>query len=171
RINTFWFLSLILALIDALFGLLCKQWLREHHRQINTRTPSQALALRWMRNQNFESWHVAKILALLPLLLELALFLFLAGLLELLGLRHKIPFAFAMGIVGAAVLVYIATTVLPGVSIIQQALQIHPDIHGSMSPSDIIAYLPPIQLVCPYKSLQPMAYLPASCVHPSPSGV
>ncbi|KAF9253949.1 hypothetical protein L218DRAFT_887537, partial [Marasmius fiardii PR-910] len=30
RINTFWFLSLTLALIDALFGLLCKQWLWEY---------------------------------------------------------------------------------------------------------------------------------------------
>ncbi|KAF9257478.1 hypothetical protein L218DRAFT_879382, partial [Marasmius fiardii PR-910] len=46
RINTFWFLSLTLALVDALFGLLCKQWLREHKRQTNTQTPGQALALR-----------------------------------------------------------------------------------------------------------------------------
>ncbi|ESK96386.1 hypothetical protein Moror_7046, partial [Moniliophthora roreri MCA 2997] len=29
-INCFWFLSLILSLISTLFGLLCKQWLREH---------------------------------------------------------------------------------------------------------------------------------------------
>ncbi|KAF9262757.1 hypothetical protein L218DRAFT_973380 [Marasmius fiardii PR-910] len=30
RMNTFWSISLILALVDALFALLCKQWLREH---------------------------------------------------------------------------------------------------------------------------------------------
>ncbi|KAF9256296.1 hypothetical protein L218DRAFT_848219, partial [Marasmius fiardii PR-910] len=45
RINTFWFLSLTLPLVDALFGLLCKQWLREHKRQTNTQNPRQALAL------------------------------------------------------------------------------------------------------------------------------
>ncbi|KAF9255870.1 hypothetical protein L218DRAFT_833902, partial [Marasmius fiardii PR-910] len=45
RISTFWFLSLTLALIDALFGLLCKQWIREHKRQTNTQTPGQGLAL------------------------------------------------------------------------------------------------------------------------------
>ncbi|ESK87589.1 hypothetical protein Moror_1968 [Moniliophthora roreri MCA 2997] len=32
RINVFWFLSLILSLTSALFGLLCKQWVREHQR-------------------------------------------------------------------------------------------------------------------------------------------
>ncbi|KAI3605679.1 hypothetical protein WG66_011997 [Moniliophthora roreri] len=29
RINVFWFLSLIFSLTSALFGLLCKQWIRE----------------------------------------------------------------------------------------------------------------------------------------------
>ncbi|ESK87611.1 hypothetical protein Moror_1946 [Moniliophthora roreri MCA 2997] len=35
-INIFWFLSLILSLASALFGLLCKQWVQEH--QHNTTT-------------------------------------------------------------------------------------------------------------------------------------
>ncbi|KAF9259224.1 hypothetical protein L218DRAFT_826836, partial [Marasmius fiardii PR-910] len=93
RINTFWFLSLTLALVDALFGLLCKQWLREHKRKTNTPTPRQALALRWLRYRSFEEWHVPKILASLPILLELSLFLFFAGLLELLWTKHHVPFA------------------------------------------------------------------------------
>ncbi|EEB98162.1 hypothetical protein MPER_02379 [Moniliophthora perniciosa FA553] len=46
RINVFWFLSLILSLTSALFGLLCKQWVREHQRDTTTRTPGEALALR-----------------------------------------------------------------------------------------------------------------------------
>ncbi|KAF9256905.1 hypothetical protein L218DRAFT_832414, partial [Marasmius fiardii PR-910] len=45
QINTFWSVSLTLALVDALFGLFCKQWLREHKRQTNTQGPGQALAL------------------------------------------------------------------------------------------------------------------------------
>ncbi|KAJ8094496.1 hypothetical protein PM082_010930 [Marasmius tenuissimus] len=47
-INVLWFLSLIIALVDALFALLCKQWLREHRRHTHTHTPSEALALRWL---------------------------------------------------------------------------------------------------------------------------
>ncbi|KAF9251443.1 hypothetical protein L218DRAFT_1065393, partial [Marasmius fiardii PR-910] len=114
----FWFLSLSLALVDALFGLLCKQWLREHKRQSKTRTPGQALALHWLRHQSFEQWHVSSILASLPILLELSLFLFFAGLLDLLWHQHHIPSFAVLLVTGLAVLFYFISTVLPGVSII-----------------------------------------------------
>ncbi|KAG7090049.1 hypothetical protein E1B28_011668 [Marasmius oreades] len=153
RINTFWFLSLTLSLVDALFGLLCKQWLREHQRQVHTRTPGEALALRWLRNESFERWHVPKILAALPILLEIALFLFFAGLLDLLWARHQIPYATTMVVLGFAILVYLATTIIPGISIIQQALQLHP-FSKRWWPHELIFQLPPIQFVCPYKSPQ-----------------
>ncbi|ESK89467.1 hypothetical protein Moror_16126 [Moniliophthora roreri MCA 2997] len=52
RINCFWFLSLIFSLTSGLFGLLCKQWLREHERDIPTRTPGEALALRQLRRDS-----------------------------------------------------------------------------------------------------------------------
>ncbi|KAJ8083558.1 hypothetical protein PM082_009433 [Marasmius tenuissimus] len=48
RINVLWFLSLTIALVDALFALLCKQWLREHGKHAHTRSPGEALALRWL---------------------------------------------------------------------------------------------------------------------------
>ncbi|KAF9256430.1 hypothetical protein L218DRAFT_1026210, partial [Marasmius fiardii PR-910] len=132
RINTFWFLSLTLALVDALIGLLCKQWLHAHQQQTNTHTPEQALALRWLRSQSFEHWHVPKTLASLPMILEMALFLFFAGLLELLWTQHPIPFAFSLSVVGVAVVFYLVTAILPGLNIIQQALD----------------------LICPYRSPQ-----------------
>ncbi|KAG7100291.1 hypothetical protein E1B28_002064 [Marasmius oreades] len=155
RINTFWFLSLTLALVDALFGLLCKQWLREHQRQTNTRTPVQALALRWLRHRSFEAWHVPTILASLPMLLEISLFLFFAGLLELLWTRHPALFALNLTVVGLATSFYLTTTILPGFSIIQQVLHTHPmgpwmpELHPRNIPS-----LPAIDLICPYKSPQ-----------------
>ncbi|KAF9262054.1 hypothetical protein L218DRAFT_830685, partial [Marasmius fiardii PR-910] len=152
RINTFWFLSLILALIDALFGLFCKQWLHEHQRQTRTRTPGQTLALSWLHNRSFDWWHVPTILASLPILLELALFLFFAGLLELLWTLHPIPSAIASVFIGLAVLFYLRTTVLPGIHITYQALQINP-LLSSFEP-DILSHLPPIQSICPYKSPQ-----------------
>ncbi|KAL0070037.1 hypothetical protein AAF712_002934 [Marasmius tenuissimus] len=160
QINTLWFLSLIIALVDALFGLLCKQWLREHRRPTHTRTPEEALALRWLRHESLEQWQVLTILASLPILLELALFLFLAGLLELLRVRHPIPFAIASAIVASAVLLYLGTTIIPSVDVIRQAFQVSPDLrrmhtdHVSYSPVRFIAALPPMEHMCPYKSPQ-----------------
>ena len=163
RINTLWFLSLIIALVDALFGLLCKQWLREHRRPIHTRTPAEALALRCLRQESLEKWHVQSILASLPMLLELALFLFLAGVLELLWAYHPVPFAFASAVVCGAGLFYLGTTIAPSVDIIRQALQVTPELRAARlgkrvySAIEFVSNLPPTELVCPYKSPQAWA--------------
>ncbi|KAL0567785.1 hypothetical protein V5O48_014210 [Marasmius crinis-equi] len=160
RINTFWFLSLIISLIDALFGLLCKQWLREHRRPTHTRTPQEVLALHWLRRKSLEKWHVPTFIATLPMLLELALFFFFAGLLELLWSRHSIPFTIATVVVGVAALFYIGTTILPGFNIIHQAWQVVPEIRkaraGELNSTHVtlIPSLPPMEFICPYKSPQ-----------------
>ncbi|KAL0566374.1 hypothetical protein V5O48_015642 [Marasmius crinis-equi] len=160
RINTFWFLSLIIALIDALFGLLCKQWLREHRRQARTRTPEEALALHWLRRKSLEIWHVPTFIAALPMLLELALFLFFAGLLELLWSRHPIPFSIVIVVVGLAILIYAGTTIIPSINIIRQAMQVSPNMrsarmHRLKLPAEhLLSSLPPMEFVCPYKSPQ-----------------
>ncbi|KAF9255726.1 hypothetical protein L218DRAFT_883484, partial [Marasmius fiardii PR-910] len=77
-INTFWFLSLTVLTCMEATGLLCKQWLREHKQQTNIQTPRQALALCLLHYRSFEKWDIPKILASLPILLELSLFLFFA---------------------------------------------------------------------------------------------
>ncbi|KAL0566369.1 hypothetical protein V5O48_015648 [Marasmius crinis-equi] len=160
RINTFWFLSLVISLVDALFGLLCKQWLREHRRPTHTRTPQEALALHWLRHESLERWHVSTFLATLPMLLELALFFFFAGLLELLWSCHFIPFIIAMIVVGVAAFFYIGTTIMPGVNIIRQAWQVTDDLRDAhagksySSPVKLISSLPPMEFICPYKSPQ-----------------
>ncbi|KAK1216180.1 hypothetical protein PQX77_021194 [Marasmius sp. AFHP31] len=164
RINVLWFLSLILALVDALFALLCKQWLREHSRHTHTRTPNEALALRWLRNQSLERWHVPTILASLPMMLELALFLFLTGLLELLRTRHPILFGIATGVIVLTALFYIGTTIIPSVNIIRQTLQVTPALRDmrtgrdtTYSPVDFIMSLPTLEYTCPFKSPQAWA--------------
>ncbi|KAK1236395.1 hypothetical protein PQX77_000335 [Marasmius sp. AFHP31] len=160
-INVLWFLSLIIALVDAVFALLCKQWIREHRRVTHTRTPGEALALRWLRHESLDWWGVPTIVACLPMLLEFALFLFLGGVLELLRTRHPIPFWIAVAVVGFAGLFYLGTTIIPGVSIIRQALQVAPKLWemrtGTQNHShhDRVSSLPPtLQLTCPYKSPQ-----------------
>ncbi|KAJ8079487.1 hypothetical protein PM082_011074 [Marasmius tenuissimus] len=166
-INILWFLSLILALVDALFALLCKQWLREHRRHTHTRTPSEALALRWHRNQSLEKWRVPMILASLPMLLEFALFLFLAGLLELLRTRQPVLFKISTAVVAFAALFYFGTTIIPTVDVIRQARQVTWELremrtrteHSKdyLSPVDFITTLPPMEYTCPYKSPQAWA--------------
>ncbi|KAJ8085412.1 hypothetical protein PM082_004228 [Marasmius tenuissimus] len=155
RINVFWFLSLILALVDALFGLMCKQWLREFRRPTKTRTPEQWLSLRCFRSESFERWHVPSFLAALPIILEMALFCFFAGLLELLWTKHPIPFTFAVIVIGCAVMFYIATTILPGIDIIRLVFRVHPGVHfDGWSLDKTMSEIPEMDYLCPYKSPQ-----------------
>ncbi|KAK1231351.1 hypothetical protein PQX77_005532 [Marasmius sp. AFHP31] len=158
RINVFWFLSLILALVDALFGLMCKQWLREYRRPTKTRSPEQWLSLRCFRSESFERWHVPSFLAALPIILEVALFFFFAGLLELLWTKHRTPFAFAVIIIGFAITFYIATTLLPGIEIIRLVFRVHPGIHSDgCHLGKTMSEIPEMDYMCPYKSPQAWA--------------
>ncbi|KAK7043866.1 hypothetical protein VNI00_008032 [Paramarasmius palmivorus] len=148
RINCFWLISLVLSLTSGLFGLLCKQWLREHQRDTPTRTPQEALALRQLRRDSFEKWGVSTFLSTLPILLEIALLFFFVGLLDLLWTKHPIPFTFCLTVVSSSVGLYFFTTVIltwtaPG----QQAKNILDARFEELS----------YQYICPYKSPQAWA--------------
>ncbi|KAK7037842.1 hypothetical protein VNI00_010803 [Paramarasmius palmivorus] len=148
RINCFWLLSLIFSLTSALFGLLCKQWVREFQRDTPTSTPAEALALRQLRRDSFEKWNVPAFLAALPILLEIALLFFFAGLLDLLWGLHRVPFIVSLVAVGLSAGLYFITTLLPTLTI-PKNLRI--DImHGRF---ERLSY----QFICPYKS--PQAWL------------
>ncbi|KAK7030414.1 hypothetical protein VNI00_014158 [Paramarasmius palmivorus] len=117
RINCFWFLSLILSLTSGLFALLCKHWLREYGRDTPTRTQAEALGLRQLRSESLQKWGVPSIVAALPILLEVALLLFFAGILDLLWARHLVPFVLATVAVGISAGMYFVTTILPSLTI------------------------------------------------------
>ncbi|KAK0219607.1 hypothetical protein EDD85DRAFT_960795 [Armillaria nabsnona] len=112
RINVFWFLSLTLSLMTVVIGILCKQWLREYQKD-----PSlpyrEALALRQLRYESFEAWRVRDILATLPLLLQVALVLFLSGIMDLLWSLDSVVAAIVTSFIVLGFLVVVATTVLP----------------------------------------------------------
>uniref|UniRef100_A0A0W0EVW7 DUF6535 domain-containing protein n=1 Tax=Moniliophthora roreri TaxID=221103 RepID=A0A0W0EVW7_MONRR len=152
RINCFWLLSLILALISSLLGLLCKQWLREHGRDTYISTPAKALALRQLRRDSLEVWHVPKLVAATPILLELALFLFFAGLLELSWARHLALFVVCMFSVGLGAGVYTITTFLPLLT----------NVYNDLTQKDL--EIPPFRFICPYKSPQSWAVYRFSCM-------
>ena len=79
QLNYLWFSSLILSLVTASFGMLVKQWLREYLSG-NFALGRSHLRLRFFRYIGMVKWRVFQIASLLPLLLQLALALFFAGL-------------------------------------------------------------------------------------------
>lgn len=79
RINTLWFSALIISLVTASLAMLIKQWLREYMAEENL-SPRSQIRVRYWRNQGLIRWHVFEIAAILPILLQLSLVLFFAGL-------------------------------------------------------------------------------------------
>ncbi|KAK1235037.1 hypothetical protein PQX77_001746 [Marasmius sp. AFHP31] len=159
RINVLWFLSLTIGLVVALIGLLCKQWTRELRRPTHTRSPNADVALILLRNSSVDKWHVNTIVTSLPMLLELALFLFFAGLLDLLHTRHPAPFVAVMVVVILTGLFYLATTLIPMADFIGKVFrQISTLGDDRRFPVvDNIMKLPVMEDTCPYKSPQAWA--------------
>ncbi|KAF5360160.1 hypothetical protein D9758_011365 [Tetrapyrgos nigripes] len=141
RINTAWFLSLLLALAAVSLGILCKQWLREHRRDTPTSSPKETLELRQIRHESFEKWHIPLLFSAMPLLLQLALVLFFAGVLDLLWSLNYFVAGFCTAVVGASVFILVWTTVVPAYYLIKRPEMIFSD--------DVP--------LCPYKS--PQAWL------------
>lgn len=79
RVNVLWFASLILSLITASFGMLVKGSLREFLAGEQTSAHTR-LRVRFFRYFGLQRWKVFEIAAALPLLLQIALGLFLLGL-------------------------------------------------------------------------------------------
>lgn len=81
RVNILWFISLVLSLTSASFGILIKQWLREY-KTVDARYAQMRarLRIRQFRYPGLTKWKVFELAALLPLLIQAALALFLVGL-------------------------------------------------------------------------------------------
>ncbi|EKM58683.1 uncharacterized protein PHACADRAFT_52647, partial [Phanerochaete carnosa HHB-10118-sp] len=84
-INVLLFTSLVLSLAAALFGILAKQWIREYMLWNSPlATPRENVMVRQMRFEDWESWNVDATIATVPALLEIAMVLFLIGMVILL---------------------------------------------------------------------------------------
>lgn len=78
-VNILWFTSLALSLISASVAILAKQWLQEYTHMM-PETAWKRVDTRQFRFQGLRRWRVNTILKLLPLLLQMSLFLFFVGL-------------------------------------------------------------------------------------------
>ncbi|TFK36508.1 hypothetical protein BDQ12DRAFT_242723 [Crucibulum laeve] len=141
RINIFWFLSLVLSLATVLIGTLCLQWLREYQRDPSLWQHKDSIGLRHIRFSGLRSWRIPTIMATLPLLLQAALVLFLAGIVDLLWHTSPTVAKPVIVVIGLTLLLLVTTTISPALQcILTQSLEFR---------------IPQ----CPYKSPQSFAFM------------
>jgi hypothetical protein len=122
-VNVLWFCGLILSLFAALFGILAKQWLHAYSKWSERALPKDTLLLRDFYQEGFILWRVPEIIGILPALLQVALLLFVVGL---------IVYLWTLNVAVATVL---------------SAL-----VAGMISLAGLTVILPVIYEDCPYKS-------------------
>ena len=113
-INSLFFTSLVLSLAAALLGILAKQWIREYM-QWNSplAAPRENVLVRQMRFEAWEAWNVAATISAVPALLEVAMILFLTGMVILLWTLDDVVAICVTAVVSAFLLVVSAFTILP----------------------------------------------------------
>ncbi|KAL1942581.1 hypothetical protein VTO73DRAFT_6183 [Trametes versicolor] len=111
-LNTLWFSGLILSLSSASVGIMVKQWLNEYSSGASG-TSRPVARVRQYRLNNLRTWRVEDIIGAIPILLQLALALFLSGMLILLWTLHDTVAAIASTLVGLLAVFTVVTTLLP----------------------------------------------------------
>ena len=114
RINVLWFSSLIFSLAAALIGILVKQWLRDYLSSVAS-SPRENTRVRQFRYQGLVGWHIPEVIAILPILLQIALASFFVGLLDLLWTLDQIVAGVVTVFATASLLFLIITTILPAI--------------------------------------------------------
>lgn len=111
-INALWFSSLVLSLITASLGILVKQWLREYLANKFV-SPKQYCAVRLFRIRGLRFYKVSEIASLLPVLLQLALVLFLIGLVVFIRSIHPSIASCVIALVTAWISFVLGTSAIP----------------------------------------------------------
>ncbi|KAI0779361.1 hypothetical protein C8Q74DRAFT_1197942, partial [Fomes fomentarius] len=111
-INALWFPSLICTLSASSIAVTVKQWLYQYKQGLSG-TSREISRLRQYRYENLLNWRVPEIIVVLPILLQIALSLFLGGLLILLWSLHPLVATIASALVGTLGFFHFVTTLLP----------------------------------------------------------
>lgn len=93
-LNVLWTVGLTLALISAAFAITVQQWLRQLTTPLHLSAQDAACLRQWRYDALLE-WHVPSIINILPLLLLIAVFLFIAGLIAFVS-PHSVAVAAAI---------------------------------------------------------------------------
>ena len=146
QVNMLWFLSLIFSLTTVLVGIIALQWLREYLRPRTDLEPQIAFSLHHLHVGSLDRWYLPQIFTALPVLLQLALVLFLIGVLEFLwSLNSTVALPTTIAI-GSSLLFFLWTTILPTMQALSLFLLRWS--WGNMPRSP-----------CPYKSPQSWAFI------------
>jgi WD40 repeat protein len=112
-VNILWFSSLILSLFAALFGIFVKQWLNTYGNWSDITDPRKAVLVRDVYRRGLKLWRVPNILATLPLLLQLSLLFFVAGLVTYLWTLDVVVAGFLSVLVVIGIVVAVVAIILP----------------------------------------------------------
>ncbi|KAI0770355.1 hypothetical protein C8Q74DRAFT_894461 [Fomes fomentarius] len=111
-LNALWFSSLVCTLSASSIAVMVKQWLHQYTKGVSG-VSREAARLRQHRYESLHQWRVPQILMVLPILLQVSLFLFLAGVVILLWNIHPIVATCASSLFGLLLLFTVITTILP----------------------------------------------------------
>ncbi|KAI1787531.1 hypothetical protein LXA43DRAFT_704461 [Ganoderma leucocontextum] len=111
-INALWFASLVFSLASASIALIVKQWLHEVSSGLSG-TSRETARLRQHRLNSLIKWKIGTIVLVPSVLLQIALVLFLSGLLVLLWTIHQTVASVTTILVGALFLFFAVVTALP----------------------------------------------------------
>lgn len=113
RINILWFLSLVLSLVTALFALLVKQWLRRYMSWTHVTRSRDSVTLRQCRYDALVQWQVFGMIGMLPLLIQVAVILFLVGVADLLWSLHTAVASVITVVIAVGLSLAIGSAILP----------------------------------------------------------
>lgn len=115
RVNILWFTSLVFSLIAASLSILVKQWLREYLAG-RCSNPEEFIRIRHCRRENLQKWHVFRIVAVLPVLLNIALILFFIGLGDFLLSLDTLVGVLVTTLISCWLLLYSSCIIIPMLS-------------------------------------------------------
>jgi hypothetical protein len=110
-VNALFYASLGVMILAAFVAMLIKSWVREFDRGLRAMTlPEQRAKTREFRYLGMERWKLPEMVGILPLLIQISLFLFSIGLIFFLFHISWPSFGVTTGIFGVGVLYYTITT-------------------------------------------------------------
>ncbi|PVF97761.1 hypothetical protein CPB86DRAFT_759745 [Serendipita vermifera] len=116
-VNSLLFTSLSCALIAALLAVLALQWVANYDMGLNTSSPEKRALQRHMRLMGVRKWKMSELIASLPLLIFVALFLFFIGIADWLWHMNRSISGIVMGGIGIGFLLYTITNLISMVNV------------------------------------------------------
>jgi hypothetical protein len=111
-VNGLFFTSLSCSLIAALLAVLALQWVANYDMGLNTSLARKRALQRHIRWMGIEKWKMGEIIASLPLLIFVSLFLFFIGIADWLWHLNRAISSIVIGGIGVGCLVYSITNLI-----------------------------------------------------------